>query len=116
MENNCYLLIQCGYEGIERLIMPSNKPSVLINEINKLRNQIKIVLEKKEKILKENNIIDEWKGDEYWGDLYVNETITSEEYELSNMEPKSLCIQKYDGKCFKCCCRELKVNIDDETY
>ena len=114
--NDYYLLIEWGYEGIERLVMPSNEPSILVNEINKIRNQIKIVLKKKENFAAENNIVDNYAKDELWGDLYVNEKITQEEYDLADMNPKSLCIMKWDGQNFKCCCKELCVNIDNEVW
>ena len=120
MDNNSsfYLLIKCGYEGIEQLIMPSNEPMVLINEINRIRSQINVIKEKKIQLAKENNIDinDIYKVDEFWGDLYVDGTITNEEFDLSDEDPKSFCIQKWNGNNFNCCCKELNVNVDDSVW
>jgi hypothetical protein len=110
-----YLLIKCGYEGIEQLVMPSNEPDVLVKKINDIRNKIITAKEHRKRVnaaagQDENTVVDAW------GDLYVAQKITEEEWDLGLEEPRAYCIQKWDGVCFNCCCKELKVNIDDTTW
>lgn len=70
-----YLIIQCGYEGIEKLVHLTDDADAAVKKINKLRaaKQYKR---------------DTWK----------------------NVNPDSYCVQKWDGKEFKCCCKELGVS------
>jgi hypothetical protein len=110
-----YLLIKCGYEGIEQLIMPSYEPNTLIDKINDIRNKIMTAKEHRKRVnteagQDENTVVDAW------GDMYVAEEITGDEWDLGLEEPEAYCIQKWDGVCFNCCCRELNVNMNDKTW
>jgi len=106
-----YLLIRYGYEGIEEIIMPASKPLILVNKINDIRNKIKEFTKRRKELQKTNET--PYGEENIWDQMYQDDKITPEEWELSYANEKFYCIQKWDSKEFKCCCKELNVNIDN---
>ena len=107
-KNEAYLLIQCGYEGIEGLLHLSESKEEVISKINELRAEIKRVNYKIAELTKEFDVenIRELEIE----DLVKAGKITWEESHLSYTEADSYCIMKWDGKEFKCVCSELGVS------
>jgi len=106
-----YLIIKCGYEGIDRLVYLTSYPSDAIEKINLLRKKVLDAIEKKNKIFAERGEEVDENFDDIYDRMLSDGEIEWEEYNLGKYEdPDSYCIQKWDGESFKCVCDELKVS------
>lgn len=95
-----YLLIETGYEGIERLCYVTKSPKIAIVQKKKFQEE---AIKKKIERNKDAN--------KYWKKegkrMFLEpETLTEEQKQsIRNF----FCIQKWNGKDFECACKELKV-------
>ena len=109
---NLYLLIKCDYEGIEKIIFPSDDPNKIINELKSIRSKITLAKERRNKLSD-----DEHKHHEMWSNLAENNEIDWETYYIGEYDKEEqYCILKWDGNEFKCYCKELNVNLSDEIW
>lgn len=96
MINEAYLIIKTGYEGIEDLYLLSDNKEEVIEEVKQLKsNAIKKEREYIERETKE------------YGEVFETEEIKLKEI---NAAADFICVQKWDGQKFDCCCDELGVN------
>ena len=107
-----FLIIKCGHEGIEKLCYLTINPKDVKDKILSLRKDIQ---DNRDKV-KEFDIdpdCDEWEVKEKIGELYVNEKISQEVYTSFYDNPDQYCVQKWNGKEFECCCKELGVEASE---
>jgi len=118
-----YLVIECGYEGIEKLIFPTTDPQEAANKVKEIRQEIAELqaqraelLEKKPQLPPEEQIEKE-DFEDAWDKLLYDEGITQDQWEKGRFgKPDAYCVQKWDGKEFKCCCPELGVEPSEKWY
>ena len=109
-----FLIIKCGYEGIENLCHLTDDPKDAKNKILSLRKDIT----DKQNEVKDLGIDIDLDGD-YWelsekvANLYVDEKISREVYQSFSDNPDQYCVQKWNGKEFECCCKELGVEASE---
>ena len=107
-----FLIIKCGYEGIEDLCYLTNDSKDVIYKILSLRKDIQ---DNRDKV-KDFDIDldgDEWEVKEKISELYVDEKISYEVYSSFSDNPDQYCVQKWNGKEFNCCCKELGVEASE---
>lgn len=120
-----YLVIKCGYEGIEQLFFPTASAQEAVDKITDRRKKIVAARKRREEVLakfppKEKvETSDDW-GNE-WDKMFFDRkereksglpTITGEEHSMGTYDdPEAYCIQKWDNdkQEFKCVCKELNV-------
>ena len=109
-----YLIIKCGYEGIEKLSYLTDNPEDAKKKILSIRKDIQDNCDK----VKDLGIDidgDYWELSEKVGKLYIDEKISQEIYASFSDNPDQYCVQKWNGKDFECCCKELGVE-SSETW
>lgn len=113
-----YVIIQCGYEGIEHLTYATLDKDDAIAKINELRERIVKAKEHRKEVLGENYNEDDFlNDDDAWTLMYYDKKITHEEFNDSlYVESDSYCIQKWDGEKFACVCAELKCSPGKTWY
>ena len=105
-----YVIVRCGYEGIEKLVYPTLSQDDAVNKIKELRKNITDAIEHKNKVLEEFGTGIDENLDTIWDKMLFDKKITYEEYENSNhINPDSYCIRKWSGNEFYCACKELDV-------
>ena len=108
MENEYYLIIECGCEGIEQLVYPTNNGIDAKNKLKSIREDIAKAKEHMKKVLKEFGEEKDDCFEDAWDKLYYDKKITAEEHDMGCFKnPDAYCIQKWDGKNFICVCGEL---------
>lgn len=107
-----FVVIRCGYEGIEKLVYASADGKDASLKVKNLRQDILNAREHRKKVLEEygegvdGNCNDIWDKD-IWDKMYCDKKITEKEWNDSHTEPDSYCVQKWDGQQFSCTCKEL---------
>ena len=87
-----YVVVKTGCEGIDELCYATTDPKEAVRAIKKLRLQI---LKEKEKAKKR--------------DAKNGRQLEERLYDFT-YDPDFYCVQKWDGKKFNCCCKELGVS------
>jgi hypothetical protein len=105
--SNIFVVIRCGYEGIEKLIYASADGKDASLMVKNLRQDIFNAREHRKKVFEEfGEGVDEEYND-VWDKMYCDKKITEKEWNDSHTEPDSYCVQKWDGQNFSCACKEL---------
>jgi len=103
-----FVVIKCGYEGIEGLIYATNDASDAVNKVKTLRQEILKAKERMNKILAEHGNEEDENYDNYYDKMLKNKEIEWDEYVKAKYENiNAYCVQKWDGKKFSCVCNEL---------
>ena len=103
-----FVVIQCGYEGIEELIYASAEGSDASAKVKTLRAEILNARERMKKILAEHGEEEDEDFNTYYDRMLHKKEIEWEEYNNAKYrEPDAYCVQKWDGKKFSCVCKEL---------
>lgn len=103
-----FVVILCGYEGIEGLIYASSEGSDASAKVKTLRTEIFNARERMKKILAENGEEDDENFNNYYDRMLQKKEIDWEEYNNAKYrEPDAYCVQKWDGEKFSCVCKEL---------
>ena len=103
-----YLLIKCGYEGIEDLIYLTTDRDIIVEKITKIRDKINKNKENFEKIINELGLDKE--DDEAIQKAMLNNDVKYKKYRSYMYEnPDQYCIRYWNGKNFSCHCKELDV-------
>lgn len=111
--NEIFIIIQCGHEGIEKLLFATTDKNEAINKVNELKSKILIAIEHKNKILDEFGREEDENCNTYYDRMCMNQEISFEEYDNATFQdPNAYCIQKWDGKEFSCVCNELNCAPD----
>lgn len=112
-----YLVIECGHEGIQCLVLPTTIPTEARDKVLELRETIYSTREKIKNglALKLNKDVSEVTED----DIEDDDDITMElknkgELSLAELQtvfksPDSYCVQKWNGNKFDCYCKELGI-------
>lgn len=112
MDKELYILIQCGYEGIDTLVCPLYSAEEAIKKITEKREFVNQQIARRKEVAK--RMLDDeesWEDNEEWSEMMKREEITYDEWEAGLLiDPDAYCIYKWDGKRFSCVCDELKVN------
>lgn len=124
-----YLVIKCGHEGIEELVLPTVDSTEAANKVLSLRKQIvnlqkrRIeILEKHGKdedgdYLEDEDCLDAWDKMGFPTKLGGTGEITSEEHDLGKYgEPDAYCVMKWDGDKFSCACKELNIETSEPWF
>lgn len=94
-----YLIIECGHEGIESILFPTQDPEEAKEKVIFLRKSIIEAKAKRHSF-----------GEDKWKEMMNADEITWEEYERGEYgKADSYCAQKWNGQKFVCCCPELGV-------
>ena len=104
-----FVIIQCGYEGIDKLVYATLNSTDAINKINELKQNILAAREHRKQVIAElgGDLNDSVNTDTDWDKLLYDNKITRQEYEDACCnDPDQYCIQKWDGETFKCVCQE----------
>lgn len=103
-----FVVIQCGYEGIEGLIYASAEGSDASVKVKTLRAEILNARERMKKILAEHGEEEDKDFNTYYDRMLHKKEIEWEEYNNAKYrEPDAYCVQKWDGQKFSCVCKEL---------
>ena len=107
-----FLIIKCGHEGIEKLCYLTNDPKDVKGKILSLRKDIQDSRDK----LKDFGIDidgDYFEISEQIAKLYIDGKINQKIYDSFSDNPDQYCVQKWNGKEFDCCCKELGVEASE---
>lgn len=117
-----YLVIKCGYEGIDELVFPTLDATEAANKVLEIRKKIDELQKRRIEVLEKFGKDDkgEYLHDAHYQDAWdrmglpkgENGTgeITSEEWDMGRHgEPDAYCVRKWDGNKFECVCKELNV-------
>jgi hypothetical protein len=103
-----YIIIQCGYEGIEGLIYLTRDSTQAVAHINAIRGSIITAVDRRNKILEQHGAEKDEDYNDHYDRMHYNYEISEEEYHNAKFRnPDSYCIQKWDGNKFSCVCKEL---------
>jgi hypothetical protein len=103
-----FVVIQCGYEGIQGLIYASAEGSDASAKVKTLRAEILNAIERMKKILAEHGEEEDEDFNTYYDRMLHKKEIEWEEYNNAKYcEPDAYCVQKWDGQKFSCACKEL---------
>lgn len=103
-----FVVIQCGYEGIEGLIYATADGEEASAKVKSLREKILQAQERMKAILAEHGEEEDDEFRNYYDRMLEKDEITWEEYDNAKYNnPDSYCVQKWDGEQFKCVCKEL---------
>lgn len=103
-----FVVIQCGYEGIEGLIYASAEGSDASAKVKTLRAEIFNARERMKNILAEHGEEEDEDFNTYYDRMLHKKEIEWEEYNNAKYrEPDAYCVQKWDGQKFSCVCKEL---------
>lgn len=103
-----FVVIQCGYEGIEGLVYASAEGSNASAKVKTLRAEILNARERMKKILAEHGEEEDEDFNTYYDRMLHKKEIEWEEYNNAKYrEPDAYCVQKWDGQKFSCVCKEL---------
>ena len=109
-----FVVIKCGYEGIEGLIYATLNADDATQKVKTLRDEI---LSAKSRMNKINEEFGEDEDEDYtthYDRMQMNGEITEEEYSMAKYDkPDAFCVQKWDGKSFGCACKELGCEPDE---
>ena len=108
-----FVIIKCGYEGIDGLIFASVKTDDTINKLKDLRQNILDAKLRYKLLVKENGLKNDDDDDDFDDNidkLLKDDKLSFEDWQLITTNPDRYCIQKWDGTNFKCFCDELKMN------
>lgn len=117
-----YLVIECGYEGIERLVFPTLDAKEASDKVLEIRKKIIELQKRRFEVLekfgkdKDGEYLEDEHCQDAWDRMGLSEKsggtgeLTSEEWKMGRHgEPDAYCVRKWDGKSFECVCKELKV-------
>ena len=112
-----YLLMYIGFEGIEKVLLPTMDKQEVLDKYNELRQEI---IDAKEKRIELNLVEDENLdyADE-WKRIMKLVDENPEYYDIinkSDMDDIFYCIQQFDGNDFKCVCKDLGVGSNKTIY
>lgn len=103
-----FVVIQCGYEGIEGLIFASSSGDEAAEKVKALRDKILKAQERMNQIIAEHGSEEDEEYRTHYDRMFDREEIDWEEYnDAKYREPDAYCVQKWDGKKFSCVCEEL---------
>jgi len=109
-----FVVIKCGYEGIEGLIYATLNADEATEKVKTLRDEI---LSAKSRMNKINEEFGEDEDEDYtthYDRMQRNGEISYEEYSMAKYDkPDAFCAQKWDGKSFGCACKELNCEPDE---
>ncbi len=103
---NIYIVVKCGYEGVESILRGFTNPKEAVALINKERARF------------DNPSKDDIKVSYYFY-LLENKDITHDRnpaQDYLEREKRSYCIQRDSGDGFKCACKELGVSLGDGVW
>jgi hypothetical protein len=117
-----YLVIRCGYEGIDELVFPTLDAKEASEKVLEIRKKIVELQKRRIEVLERFGKCDDgqYKVDELFQDAWDRmglpqkeggtREITSEEWYMGRYaNPDAYCVRKWDGSKFECVCQELKV-------
>lgn len=108
-----FVVIRCGYEGIEKLVFATAYGGDAKSKVLELRNDIIKARKHREEVLKEFGDQEDEDLNTIWERMYFDKKISDEEFENSKYrEPDSYCVQKWNGNKFSCVCKELGCEPD----
>lgn len=108
MNSEIFVVIVCGYEGIEKLVFATAYSVAAANKVSELRNDIIQARKHRDEVLKEFGDQEDENLCDAWDRMYFDKKITEKEHSDSKYrEPDSYCVQKWDGNKFSCVCKEL---------
>lgn len=108
MNSEIFVVIRCGYEGIESLVYACVDEKYASEKVKSLRQDILDARNHREEVLKEFGDQEDENLCDAWDRMYFDKKISGKEHEDSKYrEPDSYCVQKWDGKVFSCVCKEL---------
>jgi len=109
-----YVVIKCGYEGIEQLVYATLNAEEVTEKVKTLRDEI---LSAKSRMNKINEEFGEEEDEDYnthYDRMQISGEITWEEYSMAKYSnPNAYCAQKWNGKSFGCACKELNCEPDE---
>ncbi len=108
-----YVVIRCGYEGIESLVFGSLNGTEASNKVKSLRQDILNAVAHRKKVLDEFGREEDENFSDAWDRMYYEGKISNKEHDNSKfMEPDAYCVMKFDGDKFSCACKELDCEPD----
>jgi hypothetical protein len=103
-----YVVIKCGYEGIEGLIYSTLNADDASTKVKALRDEILSAKNRMNKINEEFGIEEDEHFNTHYERMYLAEEISCEEYSMAKYDnPDAFCVQRWDGEKFECVCKEL---------
>lgn len=107
METEIFVVIECGYEGIENLSYATTDSKLAVERTKSLRAEILAAKEHKKKVLEEFGDEEDENCHDAWTRMYLSGELDHKEHDLEYKDPDSICLQKWDGNKFSCACTEL---------
>jgi len=100
-----YLLMKCGYEGIEELTFLSNDVKEITEKLNSVYSDIDERIKLKLEYTEEE----------------IENLLNKNDFKLYDKlahipDKESYCIQRWNGIEFKCCCKDLGFGTDNNTW
>ena len=103
--SDIYIVIKCGFEGIEKILRGFTNPNDAINLIKKERERYNNPSKDDDEVsyyfyLQQDEVLEDKADADKWLEL----------------EKRSYCIQRDSGDGFECVCKELGVELNDEPW
>lgn len=109
-----YVVIKCGYEGIEGLIYSTLNADEATEKVKTLRDEILRAKSRMNKIIEEFGNEEDEDYNTHYDRMQLAGEISYEEYSMAKYDkPDAFCAQKWDGKSFGCACKELGCEPDE---
>ena len=113
-----YVVVECGYEGIEKLLYASPDKEAAAKYVHDKRAKVLELRERRKGVLaaagqSESEDLDE----DAWDKALFEKQITHEEWKMGKYtDPDAYCAQVYAGEKFECCCKEIGVAADKNWF